>query len=1544
MKRTLALILILIFAFCAVPVQPIADILSSDEAFSENTFIAGNSYILHTDTVTLTSVASEYGLFGMPYDESSRDYLFTYTDEHYFVCDGLYLCAADGILALSENSENALNASCINDTLSFNDGECIIGYSTESNIFYITDNHDEAVTIYATDKTYIAVTGIELAEGSVTLEPNESYTVNAHVLPENATEQGLLYESSSPLIASVDEIGTVTALREGNAVIKITTKDGGFTAELAVTVSYTYFTVRFYDMDGVTVLSEQKVKAGSSAAAPALPVHYGYDFTGWLPADFDNITSDLDVYSTWSITVYDITLVLNGGTCDDFPTSYTVESGRIVLPVPTRLGYKFAGWYESPDFSGDAVTEIEIGSHGDKVFYADWDIIHYNIFYETNGGSLPEYYISTYTIDSPDIYPPEPVRTGYIFDGWYASPSFNDDEVWCIHSGSVGDIRLYAAWTPKKYNIGYELCGGSFENTVTTNYTIETESFALPIPTRLAYTFSGWYKSADYSGAQVSFIPKGSVGDLVLYAKWTPVKYSITVYPNGGTTEGNVPLTYTIESDTIILPKCSKRGYDFFGWYDNPGFSGSSITEISAGSYGDKAIYARFDIVQYSLVFNTNGGTISEYIPAGYNVESDTIILPVPSKTAYDFNGWFTSSLFVGNPVTEIPKGSVGDFVFYAKWTPTRYSITYITYGGEVFVGITSYTIESGDVLLPVVKKRGYDFMGWYDNASYAGSPVTNIPSGSYGDRVFYAKWIPTKYFITYEVNGGMMPYAYATEYNIETQDFFLPVPSKTGYTFGGWFTDPSFAGEPIDKIYIGSVGDILFYAKWDVITYSISYNTNGGTITGNVTYTYTIESLSVLLPTVEKRGYDFLGWYLTPNFSGERITFIKSGSYGDVEVYARFTPTIYTITYNTNGGQLTDAPMTYTIESDTFILPVPERTAYTFRGWFTTSFLVGTSITYIKAGSIGDIILYAKWIPTEYSIIYNLNGGTMPTYDFVQSYTIESGNVPLPRPVKTGHAFAGWYLNPDFSGVPITEIKEGTYGELDLYAKWNRLTFKVRFFDRDYATLLSEQYVEYGFAAVPPETVPEHEGCRFAGWSGDYTFISAETDFIAQYNLLEYTVTFTDIDLTVIEIQTVLYGHSAKAPEPPEHENCVFVFWSCDFSCVTSDMIVTAVYRAVAVSPKPLSEQRFIQFDEMQDDEEYIFCVKSNNTYYALTSLVRFDDKGLWAMPLTRSGNYMMTSDENADITDALFRAKGSQNDGFTLKSATTDGYLSSDKDSFTVENTQGASDVFSYVYKSGAWRLYDKTNNVYIQLSENMSYFTTGTIVKAAEIVLMKKISLPDYVMRQSPELNKLYTIVAVRPDGNAYALTEKEGKLIGTRVEISDKNIYFYDNINEKTVAFRMTFGDNSKGFSLRNADCMEYLGSDANMPILTNYVEKYWKYMPHPVNGHMTLYEVNDNVYLCCNAGGTFYVGNNDSDRTQIYLYERSLPSGRKGDANLDYFVNTGDAVFVLRCCAGMMPDLSTEQFINADINNDNIINTGDAVGILKYTVGLTDWLG
>ena len=117
---------------------------------------------------------------------------------------------------------------------------------------------------------------------------------------------------------------------------------------------------------------------------------------------------------------------------------------------------------------------------------------------------------------------------------------------------------------------------------------------------------------------------------------------------------------------------------------------------------------------------------------------------------------------------------------------------------------------------------------------------------------------------ITLDPNGGTLP-----EYSL-VAGADLPIPTKTGYTFDGWYENPDFTGNPVADVPTDSTGELTFYAKWTANTYTVIFDANGGSVDPTSAVTVAGKLTSLPIPTYD--GYNFLGWY-TQKDGGEKVT-----------------------------------------------------------------------------------------------------------------------------------------------------------------------------------------------------------------------------------------------------------------------------------------------------------------------------------------------------------------------------------------------------------------------------------------------------------------------------------------------------------------------------------------------------------------------------------------------------------------------------------------------------------------------------------------------
>lgn len=277
----------------------------------------------------------------------------------------------------------------------------------------------------------------------------------------------------------------------------------------------------------------------------------------------------------------------------------------------------------------------------------------------------------------------------------------------------------------------------------------------------------------------------------------------------------------------------------------------------------------------------------------------------------------------------------------------------------------------------------------------------------------------------------------------------------KISYFFEGWYLHPDFSGPEITEIDDAMpFGNLTLYAKWDAeIKINYDYGTREGVFNPNPE-TLLISERPFTLEEASLPGYKFLGWYLRSDFSGPKITKIDhTFPVESITLYAKFGAEIYTITYDLGiaSGIVTlpdESPADYSAEDFPLDLPVldecvigagEDAVKYSFAGWYTDPDFSGSAITAIDEGiPFADLTLYAKWdIVEEYAISYDFRG--LESVDNPNPETIAISDLPfelLPATLA-GYEFVGWYLDPDYSGEPVTSIPAGLTEGMALYGKF---------------------------------------------------------------------------------------------------------------------------------------------------------------------------------------------------------------------------------------------------------------------------------------------------------------------------------------------------------------------------------------------------------------------------------------------------------------------------------------------------------------------------
>ena len=312
-----------------------------------------------------------------------------------------------------------------------------------------------------------------------------------------------------------------------------------------------------------------------------------------------------------------------------------------------------------------------------------------------------------------------------------------------------------------------------------------------------------------------------------LTVQWTAPTYTVTLHANGGTINNGNVTEYTYGVGATLPTDVTRTGYTFKDWYYNENLTGSPVTAIGDTETGNKEYWAKWEINQYAITFDTNGG--SEIAPITQDYGTPITAPANPTRKGYTFKGWDK----------EIPETMPAENITVkAQWEINQYAITFDTNGGSEIAPITQ------DYGTPITApanptRKGYTFKGW-DKEIPETMPAENI--------TVKAQWEINQYAITFDTNGG-------SEIAPITQDYGTPItapanPTRKGYTFKGWDKEiPETM--PAENITVK--------AQWEINQYAITFDTNGGSEIAPITQDYGTAITAPADPTRE--GYTFIGW-----------------------------------------------------------------------------------------------------------------------------------------------------------------------------------------------------------------------------------------------------------------------------------------------------------------------------------------------------------------------------------------------------------------------------------------------------------------------------------------------------------------------------------------------------------------------------------------------------------------------------------------------------------------------------------------------------------
>lgn len=771
-----------------------------------------------------------------------------------------------------------------------------------------------------------------------------------------------------------------------------------------------------------------------------------------------------------------------------------VKNGDTLLEpkVPAQDGKVFTGWDKTVPFGVIAGLTGENKTIEVKAQFADG----YHVYFKDNNGRI----IATETgASGTEVSVAKvnfPVGSDEAITGWYTDAAHTQK----VESVTIetSDITLYAK-VEKGYWLTFESNGGSY---VAPAFYANGTPAAAPTddPTKLGYTFDGWYTVSDEKVTDFSTITTA----ITLYAKWTAsqqTKYTVIhFWENANDDKYSFKESETKTGATGDKTNATAKSY--------PGFTAQTITQQDIKGDGSTIVSVKYKRNEYSVKFYTNSSLFSD--------STEYTALRITAKygasigdkwpTYNGSNTWATSdggSTYQVN-IDTMPLGGAS---FYGPKTgrgsETAYYYVEVLPGeaGTVYNGVTykeHHHDTSPGTGSSVSKEDKYDITGFtYKEGTRNGN--------SYNNSKFY--YTRNEYKIVFVNNGSTdKTVAKKFEQSIADASYTPTAPAgMTDYGFAGWYTNK--LGEGTAYVFDGKTmpaNNITLYAKWVAPTYTVTvYDQNDNEI-GKIivkkgdTVTDELSKLEAQLKLTLDTGDSFLGWTINrglPFNPGTKIT-------TNYELYAKVgNSTGYSVTYNANGGtgSVTDTEKyakgaEATVMSNSFT-----NDTKVFLSWNTKT--DGTGKTYYPNSTVkitGDVTLYAQWgdKASTVQLTYKANGGKEA--DIVRNNLLNNEQVTLLGAdtfTRTGYTLTGWNTQPDGSGkgFDLGASARVDNGSNDLYAQWTPntdTTYKVEFYyqndDGSYPSTASKTEPRTG---TTDTTVSVTNADKEAKENGKYTF-----------------------------------------------------------------------------------------------------------------------------------------------------------------------------------------------------------------------------------------------------------------------------------------------------------------------------------------------------------------------------------------------------------------------------------------------------------------------
>jgi uncharacterized repeat protein (TIGR02543 family) len=348
-----------------------------------------------------------------------------------------------------------------------------------------------------------------------------------------------------------------------------------------------------------------------------------------------------------------------------------------------------------------------------------------------------------------------------------------------------------------------------------------------------------YYAFSSLSSTCTAYVmPSSSGWNVTIPGTWKRIKIAYLKVVMFDANGGNMAVDdrYLADGSAVgSLPVPIRTGYTFSGWF-TAASGGTRISE-STKVYANVIYYAHWTTNRYRVTFDANGGMGGSSNELGYD---SVIEAPMVTRPGYLFTGWYPSV------ASKVP---ANDVTYTAQWHANGYAVMFNANGGVGTMSRQSFIYGEEYVLAPVeFTFDGHTFVGWatneIDDAVYKDGVVISNLTVTAGDVVtLYARWIPNRYHVTFDANGGMG--GTSDEQNYGSM-IAAPIVVREGYTFAGW--SPAVAATV-------PASNVTYTAQWYVNQYTVTFDANGGT--GGKSVTVPSDWLTNITERIESAGGD---------------------------------------------------------------------------------------------------------------------------------------------------------------------------------------------------------------------------------------------------------------------------------------------------------------------------------------------------------------------------------------------------------------------------------------------------------------------------------------------------------------------------------------------------------------------------------------------------------------------------------------------------------------------------------------------------------------